>query len=171
MKTIDLSTPVTAYLGCGSNLGDRRENLRLGLAFLAEQPGLEVAEVSPVYETEPYGPIPQGPFLNLVAAVSTTLPPEALLDACLEAEQVLGRVRTVRWGPRTLDMDILLYGDATWQSERLVVPHAELTQRSFVLVPLADLAAEKVVAGRTVRAWRDRLDAAPLPSVGVLYAS
>lgn len=128
-----------AFVGLGSNLGDRWGYLRQGLAHLAD-----VVAVSPVYETGPVGGPPQGPYLNLVAELVTEATPEELLAAAREAEAAAGRVRTERWGPRTLDVDILLVGDCHVRTPELEVPHPRMWERGFVLVPLADLAPELV---------------------------
>ena len=129
-----------AYLGLGSNLGDRRAHLRAAVGAL---PG--VVAVSPVYETEPVGgPAGQGPYLNLVVALETELSPRELLDVAHRLESVAGRVRTERDGPRTLDVDVLLVGDLCVREPDLVVPHPRMWERRFVLAPLADLAAGEV---------------------------
>ena len=141
-----------AFIGLGSNLGDRAANLREAISRLAEAEGVAVLRVSPVYETDPVGPVEQGPFLNAVIMVKTGLGPRKLLAACLAIETTMGRTRTVRWGPRTIDLDLLLYGDHEESQPDLAVPHPELTTRAFVLVPLADLAPEASLPdGRTVR--------------------
>lgn len=157
------------YIGAGSNLGNRWMNLRRGLQRLEEMGTLQRTAVSPVYETEPFGPVAQGPFLNLAARFKALkLDPEALLDACLMVEHELGRVRSERWGPRTLDLDILAIKGATHESERLRVPHPELLKRPFVLVPLADIAPELVVEGKTVAAWLTDCGRAGVKEAGAL---
>jgi 2-amino-4-hydroxy-6-hydroxymethyldihydropteridine diphosphokinase len=150
--------PVTAYLALGSNLGDRVAHIRSGTAALAAHPAVELLAVSRLYETPPWGPVPQGPYLNACAAIGTTLAPRALLDLCLAIERRAGRERTLRWGPRTLDLDILLYGDAAVDEPDLRIPHPRMMERAFVLVPLADLAADLVVAGTSIRDALARLD-------------
>jgi len=130
---------VTVYLGLGSNLGDREGHLERGLAALAAR-GVHLTAVSSAYETEPVGGPAQGPYLNLAAAAQTALSPAALLQAALEAEAEAGRVRTVRNAPRTLDVDILFYGDLVRRAGDLTVPHPRLHERRFVLAPLAELA-------------------------------
>jgi 2-amino-4-hydroxy-6-hydroxymethyldihydropteridine diphosphokinase len=129
------------FLGLGSNLGDREAHLRSALVALGER-GLRVRGVSSFYETEPVGGPPQGFFLNAVASGETELGAEALLAACLALEAEHGRVRGVRNGPRTLDLDILFYGDAVIARPGLRVPHPRLAERRFVLEPLAELAPE-----------------------------
>ena len=129
-----------AYLGLGSNLGDRLENLRYAVQTLASRPEVQLEAVSAVYETEPVGDIPQPNYLNAVVAVSTCLEPEELLKLCLQIEAERRRVRREHWGPRTLDVDVLLVQGVRLHTERLQLPHPELTSRRFVLQPLADVA-------------------------------
>lgn len=123
----------------GSNLGDRRENLLHALRLLHAKPGVRVIEVSSLYESEPWGFLKQPDFLNLVALVSTSRDPREMLEACREVEDALGRVRGERWGPRVIDVDILLYDDLVWEDEDLVIPHPRMGERDFVTVPLAEL--------------------------------
>jgi 3-oxoacyl-[acyl-carrier protein] reductase len=132
---------VTAHVGLGSNLGDRRGQLESALAALGQEGGVRVARVSPLYETAPVGgPAGQGHYLNAAAEVETDLGPRELLAALLRIEHSLGRVRQDRDGPRTIDLDLLLYGDQILNEPDLVLPHPRLHQRVFVLRPLADLA-------------------------------
>ncbi|WEK49558.1 MAG: 2-amino-4-hydroxy-6-hydroxymethyldihydropteridine diphosphokinase [Candidatus Kaistia colombiensis] len=140
-----------AYLGLGSNLGDREAMLRAAISALAATPGVRVTAVSSLYETPPWGPVPQGPYLNACIALDTTLSARDVLDLGLRIERDHGRERAIRWGPRTLDIDLLLYGDATIDEEGLIVPHPRMTERAFVLVPLAEIAPELNVAGGAVR--------------------
>lgn len=139
--------PVTAYLGLGSNLGDRRAALAEALNLLDAAPGLRLLAVSSIYETEPWGVTDQPAFLNLAAAFATTLSPADLLAVCQQVEQTVGRAQTYRWGPRVIDVDILLYGHAVVSATTpdLQIPHARLTERAFVLVPLAEIAPDAVV--------------------------
>lgn len=148
-----------AYVALGSNLGDRALYLLEGLARLSRLPGTRLLRLSPVYETLPVGP-PQPLYLNQVAELETTLPPEDLLDALLEVEKALGRVRRERWGPRTLDLDLLLYGDRVLDTSRLVLPHPRLHERAFVLVPLCDLipGARHPLLGKTFAELLEALD-------------
>jgi 2-amino-4-hydroxy-6-hydroxymethyldihydropteridine diphosphokinase len=115
--------------------------------LLAESPDVEVLRVSQLRETEPVGVVEQPPFLNGAVAIETTLPPRALLELLLEVERTLGRVRSERWGPRTVDLDLLVYGDETVDEPELTVPHPRLHERRFALEPLAELAPELVVPG------------------------
>lgn len=128
-----------AYLGLGSNLGDRLAHLQAAVDGLARTPGLAVVAVSPVYETAPVGGPPQDDYLNAVVALDTDLTPHDLLRIAQGLEDAEHRVRRERWGPRTLDVDVLLVGDEAVDDPDLVVPHPRLTERAFVLVPLADL--------------------------------
>ena len=132
---------IRAYIGLGSNLAEPLEQLRAALATMAALPGCTLAAVSPFYISDPLGPADQPRYVNAVAALDTDLPPLALLDALQRIEQEQGRVRKAeRWGPRTLDLDILLLGDQLLASERLTVPHYHMQARAFVLYPLADVA-------------------------------
>jgi len=131
-----------AYLGIGSNLGDRLAHLQAAVDALAAEPDVSIVAVSPVYETEPVGGPPQDDYLNAVVAVDTSLDARGLLDAAHRAEAAEHRVRAERWGPRTLDVDVLLVGDDRVDEPDLQVPHPRLTERAFVLVPLADVAPE-----------------------------
>jgi 2-amino-4-hydroxy-6-hydroxymethyldihydropteridine pyrophosphokinase len=132
---------VRAYVGLGSNLGDRAAYLLLGLSALSRLPETRLLRLSPVYETDPVGP-PQPPYLNMVAELETALSPKGLLAEMLRVEKALGRERRERWGPRTLDLDLLLYGDLVLEEAGLSVPHPRLHERAFVLVPLLDLLPE-----------------------------
>ena len=136
------------YLGLGSNVGDRRGNLQSAVNALPGH-GVDVLGSSSVYETEPVGEVLDQPdFLNACVRVRTTLAPEELLDACKAVERELGRVAAgVRHGPRPIDVDLLLLGEETYRSERLALPHAQVTSRRFVLVPLLELAPELRVPG------------------------
>jgi 2-amino-4-hydroxy-6-hydroxymethyldihydropteridine diphosphokinase len=128
-----------AYLGIGSNLGDRLAHLQLAVDHLAASPGVRVTAVSPVYETEPVGGPVQDDFLNAVVAVDTDLAPLDLLGACVGAEAAAARVRAERWGPRTLDVDVLWIDGVTADDPTLTVPHPRMAERAFVLAPLHDL--------------------------------
>jgi 2-amino-4-hydroxy-6-hydroxymethyldihydropteridine diphosphokinase len=146
----DMGAPV--FLGLGSNLGDREGALEGALARLAAR-GFRVRRRSSLWLTEPLGGPPQGWFLNAVAQGQTTLGPEALLEACLATEHEMGRVRAERNGPRTIDVDVLFFGDEQCSSPGLVIPHPRLHERRFVLEPLAEIAPGFVhpALGLTVR--------------------
>jgi len=138
----------TAYVGLGANLGDREGTLRRALELLAARDGVTVDAVSTLRETEPVGYLDQPLFLNGVVRVETELPPRELLATLLEVERELGRDRSGRrFGPRTVDLDLLLYDDVELDEEGLTVPHPRLHERRFVLEPLAELAPRLVVPG------------------------
>lgn len=130
---------ITCYIGLGSNLDDPEAQLQEAVAALRKVEGLRLAAASPVYRSAAVGPGEQPDHLNAVLAVITDLPPLALLDTLQAIEDKQGRQRLERWGPRTLDLDILLYGDQRIDLPRLQVPHPAMTERNFVLVPLSDL--------------------------------
>jgi 2-amino-4-hydroxy-6-hydroxymethyldihydropteridine diphosphokinase len=136
-------------VGLGANLGDRDSSLRRALELLAADPALELVAVSAFRETDPVGVLEQPRFLNAVAAVETALPPRGLLDRLLAIEAELGRSRTgERFGPRTIDLDLLLHGEAVVDEPGLAVPHPRLHERRFALEPLAELDPHLVVPGR-----------------------
>jgi len=138
----------TAYVGIGSNLGERRTTIRDALALLAADPELEVEAVSAIRETDPVGVVDQPLFLNAAVRLTTGIAPRSLLERLLAVEQQLGRVRTgERYGPRTIDLDLLLYGDEIVDEPGLRVPHPRLAERRFVLEPLAELDPSLVVPG------------------------
>ena len=144
----------TAYIALGANLGDPVATVCRAFAALAELPQTTLAAMSPLYRTAPVGITDQPEFINAAARLETDLAPEALLDALLAIEQAFGRVRGERNGPRTLDLDILLYGEAVIDTPRLSLPHPRLHLRAFVLCPLADLAPDLRLPGRgSVAAW------------------
>jgi len=136
---ISLST-VTCYVGLGSNLNDPEKQLALAVDALGRIPESSLLTVSPLYRSLPMGPIDQPIYLNAAAAIETDLDPFTLLETLREIENRQERRRSVRWGPRTLDLDLLLYGNAQIISDLLTVPHPGLTERDFVLYPLADIA-------------------------------
>lgn len=138
---------VTAYLGLGSNQGDRPGFLREALSQVEASRRVRVRKRSSLYETAPVGVTEQPWFLNMVAEVDTDLSPQDLLDLVLAVERRLGRVRTQRWGPRTIDVDILLYNDLALSTTALVIPHPELTRRRFVLEPLLEIAPDVRLPG------------------------
>ena len=150
--------PIVVYLGLGSNLGDRRRNLADALGRLA--PLVRIEAVSSLYETAPVGPQDQLSFFNAVCRGVTELPPLDLLRHLQEIERELGRRPSERWGPRPIDIDVLLYGDAVIEEAGLRVPHIELANRAFVLAPLAELAAElrHPELGRTIGELADVAD-------------
>ncbi len=152
--------PVSAFVALGSNLGDRRAHLEAAFVALHNLPGTRLLARSALYETAPLGPAGQAPYLNAAAALDTALPALELLDALLEIEKSRGRVRRERWGARTLDLDLLLHGEAALHLPRLTVPHPEMLARAFVLAPLCELAPDRLVAGRSLAQHLAALDQA-----------
>ena len=158
----------TAYLGLGSNLGNRQKNLAQAVKGLGSGQDISVLRTSGIYETVPWGLTGQPDFLNLVAEISTHLSPHLLLDRVKELENESGRQPSPRFGPRLIDVDILLYGNCVVDEPDLKIPHASLHLRAFALVPLAELAPEAVhpVLGSTIAQLADQVDG--LEGVGLL---
>ncbi|OUC99380.1 2-amino-4-hydroxy-6-hydroxymethyldihydropteridine diphosphokinase [Streptosporangium minutum] len=137
-------------LALGSNLGDRFDTLQGALDSLFDAPGLEFVAVSPVYETDPFGGPEQGPYLNAVVIADSILEPRALLDRAQGVENAFGRVRTERWGARTLDVDLITVGDVVSDDPELTLPHPRAHERAFVLVPWSRADPDAVLSGRRV---------------------
>lgn len=144
-----LRNPRRAVLSLGSNQGNRLETLQGAVDAFAETPGLRVTAVSPVYETEPWGVPPgsQGPYLNAIVIVKTTLPPSALLERAQAVEEAFERVRDERWGPRTIDVDIVTFQGVVSDDPTLTLPHPHAHERAFVLVPWHDVDPDAEVPG------------------------
>lgn len=147
-----------AFLGLGSNLGDKVENLRDAVRLIGDEPQTQVVAKSSLYSTAPVGYLEQDDFVNGVIEVETSLSPEALLALCQSVEQSLRRIRLIRWGPRTIDVDVLLYEGCVSSDPVLTLPHPRMHERAFVLVPLAELDASLDVSGKSVEAWLAGLD-------------
>ena len=147
-----MDLPVVAVVGLGGNVGDSGQTLRRAFQALEDLPDSTVLATSPLYRTPDWGVEDQADFINAAAAISTALAPQALLDALFGIERDFGRIRAAdgsdRWGPRTLDLDLLLYGDEQIASATLTVPHPRITERAFVLVPLLALAPAITVPGK-----------------------
>jgi len=141
------------YLSCGSNMGDRKENFDTVLELLEKSGRMEIVETSPIYETLPIGPGRQKNYWNAVVRITTSLSPHDLLNSITEIENRMGRQRTVRWGERIIDIDILLYENILINDPDLQIPHPRLQERSFVLRPLADLNPNLVISERPVYEW------------------
>jgi len=148
----------TVYLSLGGNLGEPDKSMGAALRLLDADDATEVVAVSSLYRTPPWGKTDQPDFLNIAAELRTSLSPRALLDACLDAERRLKRVRQERWGPRLIDIDILVFGDRTVNEAGLEIPHPRMLERGFVLAPLAEIAPDFVASGRTLAEWLAELD-------------
>ncbi|ENN89209.1 putative 2-amino-4-hydroxy-6-hydroxymethyldihydropteridine pyrophosphokinase pyrophosphokinase [Rhizobium freirei PRF 81] len=149
---------VRATLGLGGNLDNPVRAMALALRALDARDDCQVVSVSRLYRTPPWGKTDQSFFYNSCAAVDTTLAPEALLDVCLDIERQMKRIRIERWGPRTIDIDILTYSDLEQVEPLLSIPHPRMTERGFVLMPLADFAGDLIVEGRSVKDWLHDVD-------------
>ena len=151
-----------AYIGLGSNLGDKAANLRAAIEALGRHPQVRVVAVSPLYRSEAWGKTDQDWFINAAAKLETDLQPLELLDVLLATEKEMGRVRHERWGPRTIDLDLLLYGKIQMKTESLILPHPYVRERAFVLRPLLDLAPElkDPMTGKNYSAALEALDTA-----------
>lgn len=157
------------YIGLGSNMDHPQHQVTAALSELACLPDTALLQTSSLYQSAPLGPQEQPDFINAVASLETALTAEALLDALQQIEQNHARVRTTHWGPRTLDLDILLYGDMSIKTQRLTVPHPEMIRRSFVLEPLLELAPLIDIpgVGLAIDLYRG-LQAEPLQRIGAL---
>ena len=154
-----------ALLGLGSNIGDKVHNIEQAIELLTADGDIRLVRASRIYRTEPWGDVVQDWFANACIAVQTDLSPEALLERCLGVEQHMKRVRRERWGPRIIDVDVLVYRDTASMDPNLMLPHPRIMQRAFVLAPLADIAPGLVLGGRTVAdglAQVDRKGVVPL---------
>lgn len=155
--TIEQQQAASVYVALGSNIDNRESYLKQAIAVLYHHPEIEVKACSSIYETEPVGYVDQAPFLNMVVALSTRMTPQQLLIAMQEIEQKLGRTRDIRWGPRTIDLDMLLYGDEQIVSEELTLPHPRMLERAFVLIPLVEVLAKQNGANEAVSAELKKL--------------
>lgn len=166
---------VLALIGLGGNLGEAGPRLKAATASLDATPGIHVVSRSRFYRTAPWGVVDQPDFVNAAIGVETSLDPHGLLDALLATERAFGRVRDgERWGPRTLDLDLLAYGDLVIDDARLTVPHPRIAERAFVLLPLAEIAADLVLPGvgmiADLLAATDTTGCLPLPPESVEIA-
>jgi 2-amino-4-hydroxy-6-hydroxymethyldihydropteridine diphosphokinase len=139
--------PTRVFLGLGSNIDDRECFLKAGLEGMGRIPKTRIVRVSSVYETDPWGLPDQGPFLNQVVEIGTRLDPILLLKRCVEIEKSVGSLKPIRWGPRRLDVDILVYGALTCRDKNLELPHPRLMHRRFVLEPFAEIAPGQIIPG------------------------
>jgi 2-amino-4-hydroxy-6-hydroxymethyldihydropteridine diphosphokinase len=159
---------IPAFVAFGANLGEPVETLRAAAVALGRRPGVELVAGSPIYRTSPIGPPGQPDYANAVARIETTHEPEALLDVLHAVEAEFGRVRDVRFGPRTLDLDLIWYAGEERAGERLILPHPRAHEREFVLRPLADLDPDLVLRGRRAGDWLAGLDPQGVEATGVV---
>jgi len=158
----------SAWLGLGGNIGDVAAAMAVALRGFDDRPDCTVALVSPVYKTPPWGVVDQPWFLNCCAEIKTSLSPEDLLEVCQDAERVGKRERIQRWGPRTIDVDILIYEGVEQVEQRLTIPHPRIGERAFVLVPLADIAPSLTLNGDEIVKLADVIDREGLEKTGLL---
>ncbi|WP_251554337.1 2-amino-4-hydroxy-6-hydroxymethyldihydropteridine diphosphokinase [Neobacillus muris] len=148
----------TAFIALGSNMGNRYDNMMSAISQLTGNKDIQLENGSSIYETDPVGYEDQDLFLNMVIKVTTDLNPYQLLDRCLLIESTLGRKREIRWGPRTLDLDLLLYNQENIETEKLIVPHPRMLERAFVMVPLLELNPDlRMFDEERITAWLTRL--------------
>ncbi len=159
-RAVTMGERTIAAIGLGGNIGEPTVTMAKALAKLDARADIDVLAVSALYRTPPWGKTDQAWFFNACALLGTTLSPEALLDVCLSVETELGRVREDRWGPRTIDLDVLLHGDFHSDDATLTVPHPRMTERAFVMVPLADIAPDALINLQNVEAWASQADGA-----------
>jgi 2-amino-4-hydroxy-6-hydroxymethyldihydropteridine diphosphokinase len=148
-----------ATIGLGSNIGDKAANIAQAIALLTAEGDIRVVRSSRLYRTAPWGVLDQDWFVNACIGVATSLAPLELLHRCLGVEQKMKRVREQRWGPRVIDVDVLTYGDVKLDGAQLTLPHPRITERAFVLVPLAEIAPDLAVRGHSLRHWLENIDA------------
>lgn len=145
--------PFDAVIALGSNIGDKVANVAAAIVLLERRGDITVVGRARDFKTPPWGKTDQDWFINSAVSVRTTLSPRQLLDRCQGVENEMGRERREKWGPRLIDLDILVFGDVVVSDDDLKIPHPHLTDRGFVLAPMADVAADVVVCGKTIRAW------------------
>jgi 2-amino-4-hydroxy-6-hydroxymethyldihydropteridine diphosphokinase len=148
-----------ALIGLGSNIGDKAANIRRAIALLTERGDIRLVAASRLYRTAPWGVTEQDWFVNACIAVATELSPHDLLARCLAVEDAMKRVRERRWGPRVIDVDLLVYRDVTLSEPALTLPHPRIAERAFVLVPLAEIAPELKIGGHPLGHWLARVNA------------
>ena len=156
---------VIAAIGLGGNIGNPRRTMARALKLLDSHDDISLRTVSRLYRTPPWGKTDQDWFLNACVLVETRLDPHELLKVCLDIELQLDRVRTDRWGPRTIDLDVLLHGDFLSDHADLTVPHPRMTERAFVMVPLADIAPRAVVNLQSIADWSSEVDSEGIESL------
>lgn len=167
-KSADTPSPVRAYLALGSNIGDKIEHLRDAVAAIGALPQTRVIARSAIYRTPPWGKTDQDWFANAVISVETALSPRALLDACLAIEIEQGRIRLERWGPRVIDIDVLIHGETRMATDHLTLPHPAMQDRAFVLIPLAEIAPDLMLDGMPIAGRLKSLDSGGIAPIAAL---
>jgi 2-amino-4-hydroxy-6-hydroxymethyldihydropteridine diphosphokinase len=155
-----------ATIGLGSNIGDKAANIAQAVALLTSEGDIRLVQSSRLYRTAPWGVVDQDWFINACISVATSLSPLELLRRCLGVEQEMKRVRDRRWGPRVIDVDVLTYGDLRLDGAELTLPHPRITERAFVLVPLAEVAPNLAIGGHTAMYWLGKIDASDVVPLG-----
>lgn len=148
-----------ALIGLGSNVGDKAANIARAVELLIAPGDIRLLRSSKLYSTAPWGVLDQDWFVNACIAIATTLSPHELLARCLGVEETMRRVRERRWGPRVIDLDVLVYRDVTMNEPDLILPHPRIQERGFVLVPMSDVAPDVKIAGEPIANWLARVDA------------
>ncbi len=154
-----------AYLGLGTNMGDKEAYLKEACKIISDNPNINIVKISKVYKTKAWGYTNQDDFLNICIEVDTNLSPEELLEVCHKVENKLNRVRVIRWGPRTIDVDILFFNNIISTDENLILPHPRIKERAFVLIPLMDLNKELVIDNKTISYYLSNLEKEELEQV------
>ena len=154
-----------AYLGLGTNMGDKQAYLKEACKIISDNPNINIVKISKVYKTKAWGYTNQDDFLNICIEVDTNLSPEELLEVCHEVENKLNRVRVIRWGPRTIDVDILFFNNIISTDENLILPHPRIKERAFVLIPLMDLNKELAIDNKTISYYLSNLEKEELEQV------
>lgn len=154
-----------AYLGLGTNMGDKQAYLKEACKIISDNPNINIVKISKVYKTKAWGYTNQDDFLNICIEVDTNLSPEELLEVCHEVENKLNRVRVIRWGPRTIDVDILFFNNIISKDENLTLPHPRIKERAFVLIPLMDLNKELAIDNKTISYYLSNLEKEELKQV------
>lgn len=167
-KGADTPVAVRAYLALGSNIGDKIEHLRAAVAAIGTLPQTRILARSAIYRTPPWGKTDQDWFANAVIAVETTLSPRALLDACLAIEIEQGRIRLERWGPRVIDIDVLIHGETRMATDHLTLPHPAMQERAFVLIPLMEIAPGLTLEGKSIAERIASLDSTGIAPIAPL---
>lgn len=159
--TVDAADPADfdALIGLGSNVGDKAANIAHAVELLTAPGDIRLLRSSKLYRTAPWGVLDQDWFVNACIAIATKLPPHELLARCLGVEETMRRVRERRWGPRVIDLDVLVYRDVTLNEPGLMLPHPRIQERGFVLVPMSDVAPDVKIAGEPIANWLARVDA------------